>query len=191
MFSPCRLALIVLLLPTLSALAAPVDDAALALIPPNAIAVVQVNGVERVQERLDKLLKTALPDRADEASRAVRDFIAAALAGRDLKGLRPDGRVLIGIAELEKLPDDATFTFLFPATSAADFRAKFLTVEERKSLKKDGDLETVQWEDRKEPYFLVNLKDYVAVCSDRGTAQAYASGKTGAVAKQLSAETAR
>jgi hypothetical protein len=52
MFSLCRLVLIILLLPTLSARAAPADDPSLALIPANAAAVMQVNGIERVQERL-------------------------------------------------------------------------------------------------------------------------------------------
>ncbi|HEX3148289.1 MAG TPA: hypothetical protein VHR66_09395 [Gemmataceae bacterium] len=146
-------------------------------IPANAIAVVQVNGLERVQTRFNELLRTAAPDRADEASRAIRGFIATALGGRDLSSLRPDGRLFVCIADLEKLPDDAGFTFLFPATDATDFRSKFLTDEERKSLKKDGDLELVQWEDRKEPYFLIALKEYVVVCSDRGIAEAYARGK--------------
>src|SRR5262245_5669272 len=93
----------------------------LALIPPKAIAVAQVNGVERVQERLDKLLKTAVPDKADEASKAVRDGLAQALMGRDTKVLRPDGRLLVAISDLEKLPDDATLTILFPVKSADDF----------------------------------------------------------------------
>ena len=83
-------------------------------------------------------LPTIKPRRADEASRTIRDAIGEALAGRDQSGLRPDGRVLVGIADIEKLPDDATFTFLFPIGNVADFRSKFLTVDERKSLKKDG-----------------------------------------------------
>lgn len=166
-------------------------DDPLALIPPKAIATVQINGVQRVQDRLERLLKAAVPDRVDEASKAVRDAIADALAGRDTKALRPDGRVLIAIADLEKLPDSATLTFLFPVTSADDFRTHFLTADERKSLKKDGDLETLQWEDRKEPFYLVQVKDYVAVTSDKETATLYARGEVGGVAKQLSADTAR
>src|SRR5438067_12328845 len=82
--------------------AAPVDDT-LALIPPKAIATVQVNGIGRVQDRLDRLLKTAVPDRADRASKAVRDALNEALAGRDTTALRPDGRVLIAIADIERL----------------------------------------------------------------------------------------
>jgi hypothetical protein len=40
------------------------DDDVLALIPPPAIVTVQVNGIDRAQDRLDALLKTAVPDRA-------------------------------------------------------------------------------------------------------------------------------
>src|SRR5262245_16987384 len=171
--------------------APPSADDALALIPPKAIAVVQINGVERVQERLNKLLQAAVPDKAEEASKAVRDRVAEALQGRDTKALRPDGRLLVAIADLERLPDDATLTFLFPVKDADEFKKGFLTDDERKSLKKDGDLETVKWEDRDEPFFLVPIKGYVAVSSDKETAQKYAKGEIGGVAKDLTAETAK
>jgi hypothetical protein len=183
-----RLFLALALLAPVPAFAA---DETLSLIPPKALATVQVNGIQRVQDRLDKLLKNAAPDRADQASKVVRDAINEALAGRDTRALRPDGRVLISIADIEKLPEAATLTFLFPVTSADNFRTKFLTDDERKSLKKDGDLESVQWEDRKEPFYLVNLKEYVAVTSDKATATQYAKGEIGGVAKQLSADSAR
>src|SRR5207302_1763026 len=132
------------------------------------------------------LLKTAVPDRATDASKTVRDTIAEAFAGRDLKALRPDGRLLIAIADVENLPDDATLTFLFPVKSTDEFRNRFLRDEERKTLKKAGDLETIQWEDRKDPFYVVNLKGYVAVTSDKATATRYAKGEFGGVAKQLS-----
>jgi len=162
----------------------------LALIPPKAIAVAQVNGVERVQERLDKLLKTAVPDKSDEVSKAVRDALAEALQGRDTKVLRPDGRLLVAISDLEKLPDDATLTILFPVKSADDFKKGFLTDDERKSLAKDGDLETVKLEDRAEPFFLVPLSGYVAASTDKEIATKYAKGEIGGVAGHLSKETA-
>jgi hypothetical protein len=170
---------------------APPADESLALIPPKAIAVVQVNGIERVQERLNRLLQAAVPDKADEASKAVRDGLAEALQGRDLKALRPDGRILVAIADLERLPEDATLTFLFPVKETDEFKKRFLTDDERKSLKKDGDLETVRWEDRDEPFYLVPVKGYVAVSSDRETARKYARGEIGGVSKRLSAETAK
>src|SRR4051794_1820532 len=176
--------------PTVKEPAGPADET-LALIPPRAIATLQVNGLQRVQDRLDQLLKAAAPDRAADASKTIRDAIAQALAGRDAKVLRPDGRVLVAISDIEKLPDDATLTFLFPVKSGDDFRAQFLTDEERKSLKKEGDLERVQWEDRKEPFYLVNIKGYVVVTSDKEAAGQYARGEVGGVAKQLSADTAR
>ncbi|MBO0697382.1 MAG: hypothetical protein J2P46_03220 [Zavarzinella sp.] len=171
--------------------AATPHDESLALIPPKAIAVVQVNGIERVQERLNKLLQAAVPDKAEQASKAIRDGLADALEGRDLKSIRPDGRVLVAIADVERLPDDATLTFLFPVKDADEFKKGFLTDDERKSLKKDGDLETVKWEERDEPFYLVPIKGYVAISSDKDTAQKYAKGEIGGVAKQLTAETAK
>lgn len=171
--------------------AAPGADPVLDLIPPKAIATVQVNGIDRTLDRLDALLKNAVPDREDEASRAVRDAVGEALAGRDRTALRPDGRVLLAIADVEKLPDDAAFTFLFPAKSWDDFRTRFLTDEERKSLKKEGNLQTVQWEDRKAPYYVVNLPSHVVVTSSQENATRYAAGTIGGVAKLLSAEMAK
>jgi hypothetical protein len=159
----------------------------LSLVPPKAVAVIQVNGVERVQERLNALLKRAIPERADELSKNVRDALAETLAGRDLKGIRGEGRVLVAFSDLEKLPDDITVSFLFPA-APDDFRKKFLTEEERKSLKKDGTLESVQWEDRPGLYYLVDLPGYVAVCSDKAAAQAYAKGEAGGLVKLVSPE---
>jgi hypothetical protein len=163
----------------------------LTIIPPKAVAVIQVNGVERVQERLQALLKKAVPDQADDVARLVRSWLADALGGRDLKALRPDGRVIVAFSDLEKLPDDITVSFLFPASNADDFRKKFLTEEERKTLKKDSDLESVQWEDRPGRYYLVNLAGYVAVCSDKETARIYAKGNLKGISAHLSPESAR
>jgi hypothetical protein len=166
-------------------------DEALTVIPPKAIFVVQINGVERVQARLTKMLEKAVPDLAAEATKAIDKALADALSGRDLKVLKGDGRILFAVSDVEKLPDDATLTLLFPVKSADDFKKGFLTEEERKSLKKEGDLETVKMEDREEPFFLVAISGYVVVCSEKETAEKYAKGEIGGVAKQLSPETAR
>ena len=68
-------------------------DEVLHFIPPKAIAVVQVQGIERVQERLGKLLRNTVPDKADAVGRSIREAVGDAMAGRDLKVLRPDGRL--------------------------------------------------------------------------------------------------
>ena len=52
------------------------------------------------------------------------------------------------------------------------------------------DLETVKLEDRPEPFYLVAIPGYMAACSDKETAQKYAKGETGGIARQLSSETA-
>jgi hypothetical protein len=164
---------------------------ALALIPPNAILVVQLNGIDRARDRLDKMLQSAVPDLAAVAAKGINDALAEALSGRNLKALKGDGRILVAISDVEKLPDDATLTLLFPVKSADDFKKEFLTDDERKSLNKDGDLETVKLEDRDQPFFLVPVSGYVAVCTDKDTAQKYAKGEIVGIASQLSKETAR
>jgi hypothetical protein len=180
---------IFLLTCALSASAAEPADP-LTLIPPKAIAVIQVNGLERTQDRLEKFLKNAVPDQADRASRSVRDAITDAFDGRDAKALRADGRILIAISDLEKLPDTATLTFLFPVKSEDEFKKGFLTEAERKSLAKDGDLQTVKLEDRPEPFYLVPLSGYVAACTDKETAGQFAKGQISGIGGQLSRETA-
>src|SRR5262249_12903332 len=166
-------------------------DEALALIPPNAILVVQLNGIDRARDRLDKMLQSAVPDLAAMAAKGINDALAEALNGRNLKGIKGDGRVLVAISEVEKLPDDATLTLLFPVKSADDFKKDFLTDDARNSLTKGGGRETVELEDRDQPFFLVPVSGYVAICTDKETAQKYAKGEIGGIASHVSKETAR
>ena len=166
-------------------------DEVLGLIPPKAIVVIQVQGIDRVQERLGRLLRNSLPERADATNLSMRNLIGDTFADRNLKALRPDGRLFIAISDLDKLPDAAALTFLFPATSADEFRKSFLTAEERASLKKLGDLETIRWEDQSEPFYLVDVPGYAVVTSERATAVSYSKGQVGGIAKQLSPECTR
>jgi hypothetical protein len=191
-----RLLLAALLLTTPLA-AAPGDKApppgedVLALASDKALIVLQVNGVERAQERLNALLKAAVPDLADKAAQNVREMLAELLEGRDLKALRGDGRLLITIADLDQAADKAGITFLFPVRTADAFKKDFLTEPERTSLKKDGDLEQLKFEDQEVPFYLAELKDYVVVSADRDLTAAYTKGTVAGVSRRASREVSR
>jgi len=174
-----------LLTPPLAA--APGEDV-LALTSDKSLVVLQIHGVERAQDRLTTVLKAAVPDLADRATRNIRETLAEVLVGRDLKALRGDGRILITVSDLDTAADKAGITFLFPVQTADAFRKGFLTDAERTSLKKDGDLETLKFEDLDVPFYLAGLKDYVVVSADRELTAAYATGAVAGVGKRASPE---
>ena len=171
--------------------APPPGEDVLALASDKALFVLQVNGAERAQDRLNALLKAAVPDLAEKAAQNVRETLAELLEGRDLKALRGDGRLLVTISDLDTAADKAGITFLFPVKTADAFKKGFLTEAERTSLKKDGDIEQLKFEDQEAAFYLAELKDYVVVSADRELTAAYAKGSVTGVSKRVSREISR
>lgn len=183
-----RLLPVLLILALGSPLAAAPGDDALSLASDKSLFVLQINGVQRAQDRLDALLKAAVPDIADRAATTVRETLAELLEGRDLKALRGDGRIVITVSDLDTAADKSGITFLFPVATADAFKKGFLTDAERASLKKDGPLEKLTFEDQDVPFYLAELKDYVAVSADRESAAAYAKGTVTGLGRKASKE---
>src|SRR5206468_1110007 len=114
------------------------QDRPLAQVPATAPIVVQLHGFERTRERLDALLKNAMPDFAGPAREKMDAALKDALDGRELKGLTKEGHIFVVFTELPKAGQAVPkMAVLLPVTKYETFRDGLLKDEERKGLKAD------------------------------------------------------
>jgi hypothetical protein len=157
----------------------PVPDAKPVTFPfrDKAPVVVQLNGLGAARERLDAMLTAALPDDAPKIKKQVDAGFDALFAGRKLTAIAPAGRVYLTLEDVEKLDNDAPALAVFvPVTGYKEFRETFLTDDERKSFEAGRGVDEVKLALAGDPRaaFMVDLKEYVAITPDRGTADTYA-----------------
>jgi hypothetical protein len=168
----CALAL------TVPAAAAPVpaeQDKPLAQVPAKAPIVIQIRGFERTRERLNVLIKNALPDFADLAKEKIDAALKEGLEGRELKGLIKDGPIFFVFTELTNLngPQAPKAAILLPVTRYESFRDGLLKDEERKSLKAEAaGYESVTL-DRETVYFVNRKNGYVVMTPDADVAASF------------------
>ncbi len=165
-----------------TAIAAPGDkrtpaENLLAMAPEKAMVVVQVSGIETARERLNATIAKALPDLAPKAAKAIAEGLESLFDERDVKVLRGDAPVLFAISSFEGITDGGSLTLLLPTKNVDDFKKGFLHEKERTSLKKDGDLETLTFDDLEVPFFLVPIKGYVVLTAEKELAGRYAKGE--------------
>lgn len=149
--------------------------------PASSHLVVQINGLERSRERLEKMLSEALPNQATELKKSIQQGIDQLLRGRKLSVIPPDGRcyiVLHRLSDIADNPGDAPLVaILLPVTTPKAFRESFLKPAERETLKKgEGGIEQFQFEDSAETTYLIDLPGYVVLTPDESIAQIF-SGK--------------
>jgi hypothetical protein len=114
----------------------PVDkDSPLAQVPAKAPIVVQLRGIDRTRERLEALIKNAVPDWAEAAKAKIDEGLKMALQGRELKGIK-EGPIFLVFTELPtentKIPQVA---ILVPVTKYETFRDAAGFVKKGDSLK--------------------------------------------------------
>jgi len=157
--------------------------------------VVCLNGYERARERLSKLVAAALPNEAPKLSKRFDEALEKLLDGRKLTAVRKDARVFLVLNDLGGIleNDQPPLAVLVPVTSYKEFRQTFLTAEEQKSVDQGRDgvdaIKTAAFGEEM-PAYLVDLKDYVAVTTDKATAGTYAGKYTRAGADQMGPELA-
>jgi hypothetical protein len=157
--------------------------------------VVCLNGYERARERFSKLVEAALPNEAPKLIKRFDEVLEKVLHERKLTAVRKDARLFVALNDLGGIleNDQPPLAVLVPVTSYKEFRQTFLTVEELKSIDqgKDG-VDTIKTAAFGEemPAYLVDLKDYVAVTTDKATAGVYAGKYARASADQLGPELA-
>ncbi len=177
------------------AVAAPPDPKTVAFpVRVKAPIVVQLNGIGAARDRLDVLLKAALPDDAANVKKQLDAALGAALAGRKLTAIPPAARLYLTVEDVEKLAGDTPAVALFvPVTGYKQFRDTFLTDDERKSFEAGRGVDEVKLALGGDPSaaFMVDLKDYVVVTPDRATADAYAKKFARATGTGLPSEVVR
>jgi hypothetical protein len=191
----------------LAAFAALVPVSAAAPAPPNAGKVitlpypakapiaVHLNGIGAARERLTAMLKAALPDDLDALNKQLNDGLKQLLADRKLTAIPKDGRVFFVVNDIGSLFDNTpAFSVLVPVTSYKEFRESFLTADERKTFqagKDPVDEVKVTLMGEEHAVYLVDLKEYVALTPDKGTAETYANKYTKATTAEMAPELAK
>lgn len=86
---------LVLVRPAAAAPAPEEQEKPLGQVPAQAPLVVQLRGFERTRERLNVLIKNAMPDYAGPAKEKMDQALKQALEGRSLDGLTKDGSLFL------------------------------------------------------------------------------------------------
>lgn len=162
--------------------------------PAKAPIAVQVTGIGAARERLTAMIKAALPDDAKQLDTQIDEALKQLLADRKLTAVPKDGRVFIVVNDIAGLFEGTpAFAVLVPVTSYKEFTATFLTADERKTVGGGKGVDEVKLglQGDEHAVYMVDLKEYVALTPDRGTADAYAAKFTRATTAAMPAELAR
>jgi hypothetical protein len=179
---------------TIPAAAAPSpaeQDTALAQVPAKAPLVLQLRGFERTRERLNVLIKNALPEFAAQAKAHMDEALTKALDGRELKGISKDGHIFLVFTELPSPGAPPKMAFLVPVTKYETFRDGLLKDDERKALKAAPagyESTTISGE---AVYFVNRKNGYAVVAADADVAVTFAGkydGLAGKVSKPIARE---
>lgn len=161
--------------------------------PAKAPLVVQVNGLQQVRDRLGKVLLTAAPDVAPLVTKGIDEAIKDALKGRKAEAVSK-GRLFLVVHDIAKLvEDEPAVSVLVPVTDYKAFRESVLTADEQKTFEKGKDgFDTFKSSvtGNEATVYLVDLKDYVALTTDKATAEVYAGKYTRAETKAMGPELA-
>jgi hypothetical protein len=128
------------------------------------------------------MLKAAFPDDADKLYKQFDSQLNKLLEGRKLDSVRKDARAFLVVNDLAGIIDgNIPLSILLPITSYKDFRDSFLTKDELKTLEKGRDgVDTIKTTATGEEMsaYLVDLKDYAAIATEKGLADTYAGKYT-------------
>lgn len=179
-----------------SALAAPVPAGSKAKdvsdlpVAADAMAVIQLNGVDRTKGRVAKMLEGIDPAVAKQVGEQLAEMVKEALDGRDLKGLDPNGRVFVAVGDFGDLAgEDPPVAMAVPVKDYKTFKEKFLTESERKGLAAaGGGIDTFDAEPAGTTLYAVDTKGgHVVLTPSKATAEKYADKLEALSAKTLGA----
>ncbi|HKI36940.1 MAG TPA: hypothetical protein VKA46_34125, partial [Gemmataceae bacterium] len=177
----CALALAV---PTTAAPVPGEQDKPLAQVPAKAALVVQLRGFERTRDRLNTLIKNAMPDFAALAKQKMDDALKELLDGRELKGITKDGPIFLVFTELpQPNQDPPKMAVLVPVSSYETFRNGLLKEEERKEIKTDPLGYETASVNNKAIYFVNRKNGYAVVSPDADVAASFVKKYDGLAGK--------
>jgi hypothetical protein len=155
--------------------AAPVPpaDPPLAMVPAGAPIVIQVRGFHRTVDRLKTLITNAIPDHATELKRQLDEVVKKAVEGRQVVGLAPEAPLFVVFTALpeagEGLPPVAVVARVVDYPS---FRDRLLTEDERRTLKKETDYETISPPGEPAVYF-IRSRGHVVIAFRKDVAEQF------------------
>jgi hypothetical protein len=174
------LAAMCLILPASSAQSAPVPATRSGLdqIPATAPLVLHMRGLQGTRDRFVVMMENALPDVLAKIKPQIDNFLENGAEGRKVRGLAKDGPFFLIFTELPKpdgpFPDPLPLAFVLAVTSYKDFRDNFLTEEERKSLKDEGNgIESASLHNSPKLLYFLNRKGYAVVTPDKSVAETF------------------
>jgi hypothetical protein len=157
-------------------------------VPANAMAAIQLNGLDRSKARVLKLLEPIDAEIAKQVAGWMDEQLKEVLEGRDLKGIDANGRVFVAVAALGDLGNaDPPVSVSIPVADYKTFREKFLTTAERKSfIAGKGGVDEIEFEPSGKPLYLVDNKaGYVIASPNKELAESYADKFEPLSAKKL------
>ncbi|MBV9123852.1 MAG: hypothetical protein JO112_10885 [Planctomycetes bacterium] len=170
----------------------PPSESPLAQLPADAPLVVQVRGVERTKDRLETLIKNAVPDLAPKVKEQMDQAFQSKLKDRLSKGLAkegPDFFLLLEFPDPQNFQGPPPMALVLRITSYKDFLDGFLTEDEHKTLKSDEAGYDTAMVENLETYFL-DHKDYVVLALSKDVASRF-TGQGARLDGKLSKESAR
>ena len=160
--------------------------------PSKAPLVVHVNGFERVQERLAKMLEALPPAEGKQIKKGLDAGLAQLLKDRKLDAVPKDGRVFVVVHDFEKLFEgDPAFSVFVPVSGYKEFKDSLLTAAERKSVEKAGaGIESMKSSATGDEVtlYMIDLKGYVALTPSKDTAEVLAGKFTPAQSGAMGAD---
>lgn len=161
------------------ALPATAQQSPLDSVPGDAPIVIQLNGVEKAQERLVAMLESALPDMAPMAEAMLAGGLQEMLAGRDIDSVDQDRPVFLVFTDLDHIDSDPpAMAILVPVSDADAFKKGFFTAEERDTLQKGDDgIDSLTVENDK--VYVGSVTGYAVVAPTRDDAETVVQAKGG------------
>ena len=145
----------------------------------DAVLVLQVNGLERIKERVTTMMKAVDANSAKEIGESVdKGFKQLIGEERDLAGLDVKGRFFLAFSSFDVVGgNDIPMVVCLPVPDYKTFQKKFLTADERKSFRFTSEgVDEIESEQLGKTVYLVDDKNgYVIATPSKTTAEAYAA----------------
>jgi hypothetical protein len=165
------------------------EDPPLHLIPAKSALVIQLSGLEKAPQKLGKLINNAFPDKATMMIQGIDLGLKEILQGRDTKGIIKDAPIFAVLSDFTTLSSGSPeAALIIPITGYTEFRDNFFKKEEKESLKKGDDFDSINVEGKDEAICLLDRKTHVIIASDKDVAKAFTKKGEKGLDTKISAE---
>ncbi len=161
--------------------------------PADALLVVSLRGIKTIEDHIHELAMAAFPKQAPPWRERISKRLATdLLKDRKVSVLRPEARSYLVIHDFGEEFSDPTWSLLLPVQSYKEFCTSFLTPTEQRTRTHEGPgVEAIRTTalaalgEEEIPVYLVDLGEYVAICSELKQARNYRGQYTRASTRAL------